>query len=210
MSLPDTQGMLVIVSAPSGAGKTSLVNALLTRDPRLHIAVSHTTRARRPRETDGVNYHFIARADFLAMIDRAEFLEYAEVFGNLYGTSAASVAAARAQGRDVILEIDYQGARQIRDRHPDAVSVFILPPSRSTLAERLAKRAEDSAEVIAERLAKARVEMSSHGEYDYLIVNDVFDTALEDLCAILRAERLRTAPQRARLDALIGQLLSED
>lgn len=209
MSLPVTQGMLVIVSAPSGAGKTSLVNALLTRDPRLHIAVSHTTRARRPRETDGVNYHFIERAGFLAMIERAEFLEHAEVFGNLYGTSAASVAEARAQGRDVILEIDYQGARQIRKRHPDAVSVFILPPSRSTLAERLAKRAEDSAEVIAERLAKARVEMSSHGEYDYLVVNDVFDTALEDLCSILRAERLRTATQRTRLGALIGQLLSD-
>ncbi|MFM8356680.1 MAG: guanylate kinase [Gammaproteobacteria bacterium] len=210
MSLPVTEGLLVIVSAPSGAGKTSLVNALLARDARLHIAVSHTTRARRPRETDGVNYHFVAREGFMAMIARAEFLEHAEVFGNLYGTSAASVAAARAQGRDVILEIDYQGARQIRARHPDAVSIFILPPSRATLAERLANRAEDSAEVIARRLAEARIEMSSHHEYDYLVVNDVFDTALDDLSAILRAERLRTTHQRGRLDALIGQLLSAD
>jgi len=203
------EGLLLIVSAPSGAGKTSLVAALLERDARLTMSVSHTTRARRLREQDGVNYHFVSRENFVEMVARGEFLEYAEVFGHLYGTSSDSVAAERQHGRDVILEIDYQGARQIRSRHPDAISVFILPPSRSALAQRLEKRGEDARSVIEERLAKARSEMASYAEYDYLVVNDTFQDALDDLTAIVRAERLRRSHQQARLGPLLGELLSD-
>jgi guanylate kinase len=202
------KGLLLIVSAPSGAGKTSLVAALLDRDPRLTISVSHTTRPRRPKEQDGINYHFVARETFEAMAARGEFMEHADVFGNLYGTSSAVVAAERRAGRDVILEIDYQGARQIRERHPDAVSVFILPPSRATLAQRLLSRAQDSKSVIDKRLAEARSEIASHAEYDYLVVNDVFADALDDLAAIVRAERLRGDRQRERLGVLLAELLS--
>jgi guanylate kinase len=204
-----SQGLLLIVSAPSGAGKTSLVSALLARDPRLTLSVSHTTRARRPREQDGVNYHFVSRENFLAMVERGEFLEHAEVFGHLYGTSIDTVAAARAAGRDVILEIDYQGARQIRARSPDAIGVFILPPSIATLAQRLEQRGEDAESVIRERLAKARSEMAACDEYEYLVVNDVFEDALGDLSAIVRAERLRRGLQQQRLAPLLGELLSE-
>jgi guanylate kinase len=203
------EGLLLIVSAPSGAGKTSLVAALLERDARLTMSVSHTTRARRLREQDGVNYHFVSRENFVEMVARDEFLEYAEVFGHLYGTSSGSVAAERQRGRDVILEIDYQGARQIRARHPDAISVFILPPSRSALAQRLEKRGEDARSVIEERLAKARSEMASYAEYDYLVVNDTFQDALDDLTAIVRAERLRRSHQQERLGPLLGELLSD-
>jgi len=203
-----SQGLLLIVSAPSGAGKTSLVAALLERDPRLTMSISHTTRGRRLREQDGVNYHFVSREDFLEMIARGEFLEHAEVFGHLYGTSSRSVATERDRGRDVILEIDYQGARQIRERHPDAISIFILPPSKSTLAQRLEKRGEDAESVIQERLAKARSEIASYAEYDYLLVNDEFRDALDDLAAIVRAERLRLARQQARLETLLDELLS--
>lgn len=203
------EGLLLIVSAPSGAGKTSLVAALLERDARLTMSVSHTTRARRLREQDGVNYHFVSRENFVEMVAHGEFLEYAEVFGHLYGTSSGSVAAERQRGRDVILEIDYQGARQIRVRHPDAISVFILPPSRSALAQRLEKRGEDARSVIEERLAKARSEMASYAEYDYLVVNDTFQDALDDLTAIVRAERLRRAHQQERLSPLLGELLSD-
>jgi guanylate kinase len=203
-----SEGLLLIVSAPSGAGKTSLVNALLARDPRLTISVSHTTRPRRPKEQDGVDYHFVARDTFEAMAARGEFLEHADVFGNLYGTSSATVAAERGAGRDVILEIDYQGARQIRARHPDAVSVFILPPSMATLAGRLEARGQDSKSVIDKRLAEARSEMASHAEFDYLVVNDVFADALDDLAAIVRAERLRGTRQRERLRTLLNELLS--
>jgi guanylate kinase len=203
------EGLLLIVSAPSGAGKTSLVAALLERDARLTMSVSHTTRARRLREQDGVNYHFVSRESFVEMVARGEFLEYAEVFGHLYGTSSGSVAAERQRGRDVILEIDYPGARQIRTRHPDAISVFILPPSRSALAQRLEKRGEDARSVIEERLAKARSEMASYAEYDYLVVNDTFQDALDDLTAIVRAERLRRSHQQERLGPLLGELLSD-
>jgi guanylate kinase len=203
-----SQGLLLIVSAPSGAGKTSLVGALLERDHRLTMSVSHTTRNRRLREQDGVNYHFVTRETFLGMVEQGEFLEHAEVFGHLYGTSSASVATERARGRDVILEIDYQGARQIRVRHPDAISIFILPPSRATLAQRLESRGEDAESVIQERLAKARSEIAAYGEYDYLIVNDVFQDALDDLAAIVRAERLKRERHGERLEALLGELLS--
>jgi len=203
------QGLLLIVSAPSGAGKTSLVAALLERDPQLTMSVSHTTRERRLREQDGVNYHFVSRDAFLEMAGRDEFLEHAEVFGHLYGTSSGSVATERDKGRDVILEIDYQGARQIRARYPDAISIFILPPSRTTLAQRLEKRGEDSESVIRERLAKARSEIASYAEYDYLVVNDAFQDALDDLAAIVRAERLRLGRQHARLGSLLNELLSD-
>lgn len=199
--------MLLIVSAPSGAGKTSLVTALLQRDPRLVVSVSHTTRSRRPKEADGVNYHFVDKARFQAMIDAGDFLEHAEVFGHYYGTSMAAVDAERAAGRDVVLEIDFQGAAQVRARYPEAVSVFILPPSAETLATRLTQRGEDDAEVIRERLDKARWEMSHHHDYDYLLVNDDFATALDDLASIVRAERLRLFRQQRRLGSLLDDLL---
>lgn len=200
-------GMLLIVSAPSGAGKTSLVSALLARDPRLVVSVSHTTRSKRPKEADGVNYHFVDKARFQAMIGAGEFLEHAEVFGNFYGTSMAAVDAERAVGRDVVLEIDFQGAAQVRSRYPEAVSVFILPPSPETLATRLTQRGEDDAEVIRERLDKARWEMSHYHEYDYLLVNDDFAIALDDLASIVRAERLRLFRQQGRLGSLLDHLL---
>jgi guanylate kinase len=199
--------MLLIVSAPSGAGKTSLVAALLARDRRLVVSVSHTTRSKRPKETDGVNYHFVDKAGFQAMIDAGEFLEHAEVFGNYYGTSMAAVDAERMAGRDVVLEIDFQGAAQVRSRYPEAVSVFILPPSAETLATRLTQRGEDDAAVIRERLDKARWEMSHYQDYDYLLVNDDFATATEELSAIVRAERLRLFRQQRRLGSLLDDLL---
>jgi guanylate kinase len=204
-----SDALLLIVSAPSGAGKTSLVGALLQRDLKLVVSVSHTTRQRRPREREGVNYHFVSPQRFQAMISADEFLEHARVFGHDYGTSAAAVDAERARGRDVILEIDFQGAAQIRERYPEAVSVFILPPSTDTLQRRLTGRGEDDADVIRQRLDKARWEMSHCAEYDYLMVNDDFDVALEELTCIVRAERLRLARQRARLAPLLAELLDE-
>ncbi|MGA0838299.1 MAG: guanylate kinase [Pseudomonadales bacterium] len=208
MSASAAEGLLVIVSAPSGAGKTSLVRALVARDPNVRISISHTTRSRRPREQDGVDYHFTSREAFVDMVGQGDFLEHAEVFGNLYGTAASSITEQRGRGVDVILEIDYQGARQVRARYPDAISIFILPPSRATLAERLERRAEDSAAVIEARLAEAQTEMASHGDYDFLIVNDDFGMALDDLTAIVRAARLRTPTQTRRLGILLDDLLS--
>ncbi len=203
------EGMLIIVSAPSGAGKTSLVAALLERDRRLVVSVSHTTRNRRPREREGVNYYFVDDGRFQAMITSGEFLEHAEVFGNRYGTSAAAVDAQRATGRDVILEIDFQGAAQVRGRYPDAVSIFILPPSTAALASRLTGRGEDDPGVIQQRLNKARWEMSHYRDYDYLVVNDDFDVAVGDLECIVRAERMRLARQQIRQDALLADLLRD-
>jgi len=202
-------GMLLIVSAPSGAGKTSLVAALLEQDPRLVVSVSHTTRPRRPRERDGVNYHFVDAARFAAMVDAGEFLEHAEVFGNRYGTAASAVDAERGSGHDVILEIDFQGAAQVRERYPDAVSIFILPPSTAALANRLTGRGEDEDTVIRQRLDKARWEMSHYRDYDYLVVNDDFDVALADLLGIVRAERLKRTRQEAGLESLLRDLLEE-
>lgn len=201
------RGMLLIVSAPSGAGKTSLVTALLDRDPRLVVSVSHTTRQRRARERDGINYHFVDDARFTAMIDAGEFLENAEVFGNRYGTSAAAVERELNGGRDVILEIDFQGAAQVRGRFPDTVSIFILPPSTAALQSRLTGRGEDDDSVIRQRLDKARWEISHYRDYDYLVVNDDFETALTDLAGIVRAERLRLQRQAPRLQRLIDALL---
>ncbi len=200
-------GSLFVLSAPSGAGKTSLVRALLDADPGIEVSISHTTRPKRPKEVDGVNYHFVTPATFARMQADDAFLEHAEVFGNLYGTSAAWVAQRLAAGGDVILEIDWQGAAQIRERMPEAVEIFILPPSLMTLSQRLKERGQDDQEVIDRRLKEARLEMSHYPHYDYLIVNDDFATALADLCAIVRAERLRNASQAVRLGPLITSLL---
>jgi len=205
--LSELEGLLFVLSAPSGAGKTSLVRALLEADPQLAVSISHTTRAQRRTERDGVNYHFVDDAAFQALADAGGFLEHAEVFGHRYGTSHAAVSAEMARGCDVILEIDYQGAQQVR-RAAAVVSVFILPPSQRELAARLERRGEDDPEVIRERLDKARLEISHYGEYDYLVINDRFETALADLQAIVRAERLRLAHQQGRLEGLLSDLLS--
>lgn len=203
-------GTLYTVSAPSGAGKTSLVAALVGQDPDLLASVSHTTRARRPGEVEGVNYHFTSREQFEQMLGRGDFLEHATVFGNLYGTSRSWVMETLAGGKDVILEIDWQGARQVRSRIPDAVSVFILPPSRAALETRMRKRGQDSEEVIAQRLAAARDEMSHYGEFDYVIVNEDFETAVGEMCSIFTASRLRKDAQVARHARLITSLLADD
>ncbi len=186
-------GILFIVSAPSGAGKTSLVKALLEQDPGLALSVSCTTRAPRAGEQDGVHYHFLDRDQFERAVAAGEFMEHAEVFGNLYGTREADLRAHLASGRDLILEIDWQGARQVRKRFADAVSLFILPPSLAELERRLRGRGTDSEEVIARRLAQARDDLSHWAEYDYLIVNDRFELALAELGAIVTAERRRSS-----------------
>lgn len=204
---PAPQGTLFLISAPSGAGKTSLVQALLKDDPNLTVSVSHTTRLMRPGEADGVNYHFVDRPGFEAMIDAGAFLEYAEVFGNLYGTSAHFVDETLALGKDVILEIDWQGASQVREKRADAVGIFIFPPSLETLETRLRQRAQDDEGTIARRLAEATLEMRAHEAYPFLVVNDVFATALDDLKAIVRAERLRRTRQQAQLGPRLPPLL---
>ncbi|MBA4719528.1 guanylate kinase [Alloalcanivorax xenomutans] len=202
-------GTLYIVSAPSGAGKTSLVAALVEKLPRLRISISHTTRDRRDGETDGVNYHFIKRESFVRLVEQGRFLEHAEVFGNLYGTSADWVSDTLRNGEDVILEIDWQGAAQVRRQMPEAVSIFILPPCLKTLEQRLRSRASDDDEVIRKRLAGAREEMSHYGEFDYLVVNDNFERALHELAAIVEARRLTTHRQAVRQAAVLADLLSD-
>ena len=203
---PIDGGLLVLISAPSGAGKTSLVSAALEADPRLAVSISHTTRARRANETDGINYYFTDEATFLTMIDADQFLEHAMVFGNRYGTSLTSVQTLREQQRDVILEIDWQGADQVRRILPEALSIFILPPSLEALRERLIHRGQDSAQSIETRLAEAQSEMAQAGRYDYLVVNDDFDRALEDLLAVIRSARLRADNQLAQNAELRGIL----
>jgi guanylate kinase len=205
---PGLRGNLYIVSAPSGAGKTSLVNALVADDPGLTVSVSHTTRAMRPGEQNGVDYHFVAPDEFARMLERGDFLEHATVFGHLYGTSRSWVLETLHNDRDVILEIDWQGARQIRQRIPAAVWIFILPPSLQALQARLRGRGQDGEEVIRSRMRDAVSEMSHHSEADYLVVNDTFEPALADLRAILRSNRLRRDAQVARHRALIDALLS--
>ena len=200
-------GTLFVVSAPSGAGKTTLVRALTAGDPNIRLSVSHTTRPRRPAEANGVHYHFVTESRFRAMVDEEAFLEHAHVFGNHYGTSREAVLEGLQAGFDVILEIDWQGARQVRSRMPDAVGIFILPPSRASLEARLRGRAEDDEEVIEGRLAEAVEEMSHHAEYDFLVVNDDMDEALADLQGIVRAERLRHPRQALRRRELLGDLL---
>lgn len=201
-------GTLYIVSAPSGAGKTSLVQALTQRDLNVRVSVSHTTRAMRPGEADGVDYWFVQESAFLGMQERAEFLEHANVFGNHYGTSRAGVEEALSSGVDVILEIDWQGAEQVREQAPDSLSIFILPPSRETLRERLEKRGQDQPEVIDKRMAEAVAEMSHYADYDYLVVNDDFETAIADLQAILQVRRLEMVAQENACAGLLKDLLS--
>ncbi|HRQ66889.1 MAG TPA: guanylate kinase [Xanthomonadaceae bacterium] len=202
-------GTLYIVSAPSGAGKTSLVRALLAADPRVHLSISHTTRAPRPGEVDGRDYHFVDAAAFDGLVAADAFLEHADVFGRRYGTSRAAVEPFIERGEDVFLDIDWQGAQQVRERWQDCVSVFILPPSREILLERLRHRGQDSEETIARRIAGARADIERYREYDYLIVNDVFDDALADLRAVVTAQRLRQPAQAQRHAELIAALLRE-
>jgi len=200
-------GTLFTVSAPSGAGKTSLVNALIRHDRQLRVSVSHTTRPRRPGETDGVDYHFIDAETFQSMLERTEFLEHAQVFGNLYGTSQAWVEQQLRTGIDVILEIDWQGAQQVKRLMPRTQAIFILPPSRATLQQRLTARGQDDSAIIAARMAEAVEEMSHYVEGDYLVVNQDFDRALAELQAIVACQRLRTSRQQVELAELLRDLL---
>jgi guanylate kinase len=200
-------GNLFIVSAPSGAGKTSLVRAMMERLGHVAFSVSHTTRAMRPGEQDGRDYHFVDVATFEAEIAAGAFLEYAKVFDNYYGTARASVEAQLDAGEDVFLDIDWQGAQQIRTAWPGVVSIFILPPSRAALESRLRGRGQDSEEIIARRMQGAVGESAHYDEYDYLIINDDFPTALDELMAIVRAQRLRTSQQILRHAELLERLL---
>ena len=202
-------GTLYIISAPSGAGKTSLVKALLERLPGITVSVSHTTRAARPGEQDGVDYHFTDKTEFERLVQAGEFLEHAQVFDNCYGTRRTTVLERLDAGEDVILEIDWQGARQVFEAFPEAVKVFILPPSRAALQERLTSRGQDSQEVIDRRMSDAISEMVHYGEYHYLIFNDDFDTALLELEALFRARRLRIAAQQQRHATELAGLLEQ-
>ena len=190
-------GTLYIVSAPSGAGKTSLLKELVKGRDDIKVSVSHTTREPRPGEETGVHYHFVTVESFQAMIDNGDFLEHAQVFDNYYGTSESAVRSELESGTDVILEIDWQGARQVRDRFADAVSIFVIPPSVEALRERLSGRGQDSDEIIDRRMRDAMSEMSHHQEYDYIVVNDDFETALNDLEAIIRTQQLVASRQRS-------------
>ncbi|HEY5762073.1 MAG TPA: guanylate kinase [Rhodocyclaceae bacterium] len=192
------KGQLFVVSAPSGAGKTTLTRMLLAADDGIRLSVSHTTRGRRPGEEDGRHYHFIDTATFEAMRERGEFLEFAEVHGNYYGTSKAWISERLAAGEDVLLEIDWQGARQVRASFPDAVSIFVMPPSLAELKRRLDTRATDSTEVIARRIAAAEGEMRQVDDFAYAIINEDLERAFGDLQAIIRAARLAVPLQRAR------------
>ena len=202
-----TTGTLYIVSAHSGAGKTSLVKALIDSMAQVRVSVSHTTRAMRPGEVDGVNYHFTAREEFVEMLKQGDFLEHAEVFGNLYGTSHSWVKQTLAKGYDLILEIDWQGAQQVRKLVPDAKSIFILPPTHKDLRQRLHNRGQDADDVIDLRMQQAIAEMSHYVEYDYIVINDQFATALDDLKAIFRANQLRLESQQKRHTQLLCDLL---
>jgi len=201
-----SNGTLYILSAPSGAGKTSLLKALREQDGDLQVSISHTTRSMRPGEVNGEHYHFIDHARFLHMLEAGEFLEHAEVFGNFYGTAEASVKSQLELG-DLVLEIDWQGAQQVRQRFPKAVSIFIMPPSPEALLERLENRGQDSQEIIQRRMHEAVSEMSHYAEFDFLVINDIFDAALADLASIVQCQRLRTDLQVRINSASIKQLL---
>ena len=199
-------GNLFIISAPSGAGKTSLVQALLNINPQIDMSVSYTTRDPRPGEHDGKDYHFVSRETFLAMAKRGEFLESAEVYGNLYGTSQTWISHENTRGRDILLEIDWQGAAEIRRMFPECVSVFILPPSKQALEDRLKKRGKDNDAVIAKRMATVREEVAQIAEFDYVIINDNLNEALRELNAVVLSAKLRRERQLARHQDLINQL----
>ena len=201
------RGHLYVFAAPSGAGKTSLMRALLQRRPALSFSVSCTTRAPRPHEREGRDYHFVSREEFERLVQAGEFIEHADVFGNLYGTRRAIVESALAEGRDLILDIDWQGASQVRKRLPEAVQIFILPPSRTELEARLRKRATDSPEAIAHRLAESVSEMSHWREFDYIVVNRDFDQALAELEAIFDGRGETSRQDRPGLAELVNQIL---
>ncbi len=200
-------GHLYIVAAPSGAGKTTLVRLLLENDPGIRLSISTTTRAPRPGEEDGREYHFVDVADFVDSVSRSEFLEWAQVHGNYYGTSKRWVEAEMSAGRDILLEIDWQGAQQVRKSFPQAIGMFILPPSIEALEDRLSSRGTDSAATIARRIAAAREEIRHVDEFDYVIINDDLQRALGDMISLVSASRLEYASQRQRHAALFASLL---
>lgn len=203
-------GQLYIVSAPSGAGKTSLVKALLDQMSDIGVSVSHTTRAPRPGEENGVNYHFVSVEQFQQMIAAEAFIEHAQVFDNFYGTSKAAVEANLQAGQDVILEIDWQGAQQVRRLWPNSIGIFILPPSLPELASRLNGRGQDSADVIAKRMAQAQSEMIHYDEYDFILINDQFEHCLLQFVAIITAQRLTLSRQTAQNAALLQDLVASN
>ncbi|OIU85402.1 guanylate kinase [Acinetobacter sp. AR2-3] len=201
-------GLLFVVSAASGTGKTSLVKALLERVNNLHVSVSHTTRGQRPGELDGVHYHFSNKDDFLNLVNEGGFIEYAEVFGNYYGTAQATVKEQLAKGHDVLLEIDWQGAQQVRRLFPESKQIFILPPSQFDLRERLSNRGTDAVDVIEHRLSCAVEDMQQYSNFDYIIINDDFNKALHDLEAVIIANRLTLSQQANRHEKLIQKLIT--
>ena len=202
------RGRLFVIAAPSGAGKTSLVKALLASEAALRVSISHTTRKQRPTEQGGREYHFVTVPEFEALIARGELLEHARVFGNFYGTSRAFVDKELGAGHDVVLEIDWQGAQQVRARMPECTSIFILPPSRAALAERLVRRATDNEDVIARRLADSVADMSHYREFGYVVVNDDFDQAVADLRSIVAGQGEDLRSDRPGLKALLAELLA--
>jgi guanylate kinase len=202
------QGNLFVVTAPSGAGKTSLVRELLAVDAHVRLSVSYTTRPPRPGEKDGHDYHFVSRETFEAMLGRGDFLESAEVYGNYYGTSQVWITETMQSGKDILLEIDWQGAAQVRRLFPEAVGVFILPPSLEALRQRLKARGQDSEDVIERRMRVAQEDVSHVGEFEYVIINNIFAEAAADLCAVFRAERLKVTRQLARHSDLMTKLAS--
>jgi guanylate kinase len=208
--MQDLLGNLFIISAPSGAGKSTLINALLKQHADMQLSVSHTTRSPRPGESNGVQYHFTDVPTFKQLIEQDQFIEWAEVFGNYYGTSKAALADKLAQGIDVFLDIDWQGARQIKQQLPFVTSIFILPPSVEALEQRLNQRGQDSAEVIAGRMAKAQDEISHAGEYDYWVVNDDLELALQQFSGIIQTQRLKQQKQAIRQQKLLSGLLANE
>lgn len=203
----EPKGTLYIVSAPSGCGKTSLVDALVASTNNILVSVSHTTRAMRPGERDGINYFFIESNEFQNMVKTHQFLEHAEVFGNWYGTSKAWVEEQLAADKDVILEIDWQGARQVKWMLPNSIGIFILPPSLNALQSRLQRRAQDDPNVIAQRMDQAGIEMSHYNEYEFLIINDDFERALQELKSVVICERLKIKQQQLRHRTLLEELV---
>ncbi|HDZ34157.1 MAG TPA: guanylate kinase [Pseudoalteromonas sp.] len=205
--MAQTRGNLFILSAPSGAGKSSLINALLKKHADMKVSVSHTTRAPRPGEENGMHYHFVSTDEFKALIAKDDFFEWAQVFDNYYGTSKQAIESQLDAGIDVFLDIDWQGAQQVRKIMPSVQTIFILPPSKEELEQRLNNRGQDSAEVIASRMAKAQSETSHYNEYDFVIVNDDFESALADIETIVMAQRLTLKTQEDRHQALLNSLL---